>query len=568
MSNAKLLYGINDEPGFWKSVFLGLQHVMLVFSGSVLMPVVICRSTGTSAEQTEYIIFATIIITAVSSFIQVRRFGKIGAGYLLFMGSSGAYWGAVATAVNLHGWDLVAVLSILSAPIELLLSYFYRHLRKIITPVVGGTVIIVIGISLLPIMMELWVGKPDAVDYFSWKRLLIGGITLAVTIAVALNRNRNLRLWSILIGIGMGVLLSIGLDYLDTSQIVNQDWIGLPEGDWPGFYMDFSPSTLSLLLIFMVATFASTIESIGDCISVQKISDPDFKKVDYKSVQGCLYGDGVGNMMAGVLGTVPNTTYSGNIAAIELTGVAAKKVGYYGAAILVLMAFFPKVAYFIAYIPDPVLGGANLLFLSTLLSVGIRLINQHGLTYKTSLITGFSLAMGLLASIGLLYPAGVESGLSVLLNDGIAVSGLTAIGLNAIMLASQKRPRKIVLAKKQSLIEEIAPRIDSVKNKLGITESQVLKLNLSIEEIFAYMCENTQDEEGKVTIKVLNDEDSLKVDITDSEKIEDLDLHDRADQVLEDQPEKLGLLLVKKLTSRFEHLEISGHNYISIEINE
>ena len=100
--NTKLLYGLNDKPGFWKFTFLGLQHVMLVFSESVLMPVVICRSTGTSPEQTEYIIFATIIITAVSSFIQVRRFGKIGAGYLLFMGSSGVYWGAVANAVDLH----------------------------------------------------------------------------------------------------------------------------------------------------------------------------------------------------------------------------------------------------------------------------------------------------------------------------------------------------------------------------------------------------------------------------------------------------------------------------------
>lgn len=567
-SNSRLLYQLDDDPGVWRSIFLGIQHIMLVFGGSVLMPVIICRSTGTSMEQTEYIIFATTIITAVSSFIQVKRFGRIGSGYLLFMGSSGAYWGAIATAVDIKGWDLVAVLSIASAPMEFLVSYFYRYLRKIITPTVGGIVIMIIGLSLLPIMMELWTGQEGAEDYCSPERLVIGGVTLVITLLVALSKFAKLRIWSILIGIGSGIILSWFMGYMDFAAISEQKWMGLPRGEWPGFAFDFSTQSFSLLAIFIIATLASSIESIGDAISVQKVSQPNFRKVDYRSVQGCLNSDGLGNIMAGLVGTVPNTTYSGNIAAIEITGVASRRVGYYAAGILLLMAFFPRLAYFVAYIPDPVLGGANILFMSMLLNVGMQLINQEASNYKTSLIVSVSLAAGLLSSMGMIFPSLFSPGLNVFFTNGIAVGGLTAIMMSGFLLAIQKKPEKIVLKRDVAELRQLSEWLASMKVKKGISESAVLKLELLSEEIFTFLCGNSTENKGDIIFRLYLEDKVLKLDVSDKAMIEDMDTPLDTESVVTTSPEKLGLVLVQKMALEFEHQRISGHNFIHLKIEE
>ncbi len=565
-SSNKLLYKLDDDPGFWRSTLLGLQHIILVFGGSVLMPVIICRSTGTSIEQTEYIIFATTIITAVSSFIQVRRFGKIGSGYLLFMGSSGAYWGAIATTVELKGWALVAVLSIASAPIEFMVSYFYRFLRKIITPMVGGIVIMIISISLLPIMMELWTGTPGSTDYCSPQRLIIGGLTLLITLMVALSKKPKLRIWSILIGIGSGVVLSLLSNYMDFAPLANQKWVGLPRGEWPGLYFDFSAQTLSLLAIFMMATFASSIESIGDAISVQKVSQPDFQKVDYQSVQGCLNSDGLSNILAGLAGTVPNTTYSGNIAAIEITGVASRRVGYYAAGILLLIAFFPKVAYFVAYIPDPVLGGANILFMSMLLNVGMQLINQEASNYKTSLIVSVSLAAGLLSSMGLIFPELFPPEVNVFFTNGIAIGGMVAILMSASLLLLRKKPEKIRLGRQASGLRDLMAWVQVVSKKKGLPAAVSLKIELLSEELFTFLTDHARESKGDITFRTHTDDEFIYLEVNDKATIDDMDAPLETEAVVTTSPEKLGLVLVQKLAAHFEHQRISGYNYIHLKL--
>ena len=563
---SKLLYKLNDNPGFWRSSLLAVQHIILVFSGSVLMPVVICRSTGTSLEQTEYIIFATTIVTAISSFIQVKRFGRVGSGYLLFMGSNAAYWGAIATTVELEGWSMVATLTILSAPVEFIVSYFYRYLRKVITPMVGGVVIMIIALSLLPIMMSLWTGQPDEVDYCSPLRLALGGITLLVTLLVAFSRQSKLRLWSILIGIGVGVLIALFTGYMDFNPISEQKWVGLPRGSWPGFSFEFSTQALSLLGLFMMATLASTVESIGDAISVQQVSQPNFRKVDYKSVQGCLNSDGVGNMLGGLFGTVPNTTYSGNIAAIEITGVASRRVGYYAAVILVLMAFFPKIAYFIAYIPDPVLGGANILFISMLLYVGMQLINREASTYRTNLIVSISLAAGLLASLGLLFPDLMTPALNIFFTNGIAVGGMVAILLSAALLVFQQKPQKIRLSKQDAILPDLNDWTQSVSRKKGLSGSLALKLNLVAEELFTFMAKESQNGVGYITFRAYTDDEHIHLEVNDKADIEDMDTPIESDTAIKTIPDKLGLMLVQKLAAQVEHQRISGHNYIHLKL--
>jgi NCS2 family nucleobase:cation symporter-2/xanthine permease XanP len=384
---------------------------------------------------------------------------------------------------------------------------------------------------------------------------------------VALSKNGKLRIWSILIGVGSGILLSLWMGYMDFTPIVEQKWIGFPRGEWPGISFDFSGQAFSLLIIFMIATLASSIESIGDAISVQKVSHPDFKKVDYASVQGCLNSDGLSNILAGAVGTVPNTTYSGNIAAIEITGVASRRVGYYAAAILALVAFFPKIAYFVAYIPDPVLGGANILFMSMLLNVGMQLISEEASNYKTSLIVSISLAAGLLSSSGLIFPSLFSPAVNVFFTNGIAVGGITAILMNGILMVLRKKPEKINLSKQLDQIPQLQQWLERISHKKGIDKGLTLKVNLIAEELFVFMLNNSSNIDGKMSFRFRYEDEQIQLDMNDKGKVEDVDIPVEMEKVWKDTPEKLGLVLVQKLASEFEHTKISDYNYISIKVN-
>lgn len=566
-SKDRLLYGLNDKPGFWVSVFMGLQNVALVFSGSVVMPIIICKTTNTPPAQTEYIIFATIVLTAFSSFIQIRKFGKIGAGYLIFVGSSGAYWGAVASTVDLKGWAFVAALSLLSAPIEILLSYTYKYFRKIITPMVGGIVILMIAISIMPLMMEMWTGKPSSADYCSGNRFLIGGVTMVTILIIASLRKAKLRIWSILIGMLAGTIVSIFTGDFNQEAMQSVSWVGLPKGEWQGIDFDFSPTTLTLLFSFIIATIASTVESIGDSITVQKLSNPNFKKVDYESVQGCLYSDALGTMLSGLAGTVPNTTYSGNIAAIKLTGVASKKVGYYGVVILLLLAFFPKIAYLLIYIPEPILGASSIVILGTLASASIQLIGQERLDYRKSIVVGVSISVGILASRNLLFPAIIPEGLRPLLSDGIVISGFVAIIFNSIYQLTATNKIKFQLVKDTAQVHKLQKEIEKNARTLKLNDEVRFKLELVLEELFVFICsQSTSHESRKVRFVLSYDSEKVDVEITDREKLEDVDLTEYDPGIIETNFEKLGLVIANKFSDDLKHIRISNENFITFNI--
>lgn len=559
----KLLYSINEKPPFLLNLFLGLQHAVLLVPGSIMAALIVANILNLPPSQKHMITFATMLITGVASLIQIKKIGRIGSGYLLFLGTSAAYLGAAIPAGFMGGFALIATMTILTAPLEILLSYFLWYVRKVVTANLGGIVIILIAISVIPVMMDMWNGTSGSENYCSNENLIAGLVTIVFTLVFAIFGTKYMRLWSPIIGIIAGVISATILGISDFSSLKQYPLFGLPQGKW--IFPDFNLSVkhIPIFFSFLFATFASTVESIGDAIIAQDASESDFKKVDYEAVQGCLFADGVGNVLSGICGTMPNTTYSGNIAVVKLTGVASRTVGYAASFFMIILAFMPKFVYSLTLIPGPILAASTLIFMGLLFASGIKLIAESGIDYDASIIIGVSLTVGIISTFKLFFPALIHDSLKPFLENGVATGGITALILTFIMRLRPAKKSSIKLQNNLDELPNLRTFVDEISPKFKLDKSQIFNLQLACEEVFAFL--QNSNSNSPISFHFEQKDKNLLIEVTDRSDIIDIDQID-PDLIIERKPEELGLLLLNKLTKNIKHLRIGNHNSIMFEV--
>jgi xanthine permease XanP len=560
-----LYYGLNDKPPLHISFLLALQNLILVIPGTIIAPLIIIKALNLPDADKEMIIFMSILMSGISTFIQIKKIGKLGSGYVLFMGTSGAFISVSIAAGMAGGFGLISAMAILSAPLEIVLSYFLRYVRKIITPAIGGIAIILIAISLLPIFMNLWTGIPGTEAYYSSANLITGGVTIVVTILFAIFGSCKVRLWSPIMGIMAGIICGYITGITDFSPLKNYPWIGIPQGKmiFPDF--NFQPHHLPIFFSFLFATLASTLETVGDTITIQSVSQENMRKVDYEAIQGSLYADGFSSMLSAVFGSIANTTYSGNIAVVSITGVAARQVGIIASVLLATLAFFPKLIYSITYIPDPVMGGSSLVLLAVLFASGIKLIGSTTLDHKQGMIIGISLTVGIISTFQLFFQDLLAESLKPFLNNGIATGGFTAVGLNFLTKFRLKKRMSIKLKYDLSELVELQQILFRLKTDYNLNDEQFYGLQLCCEEIFAFLSLENSEAQGMVSFSFLIEEEGVRVYIKDTSDTKDIDLVEQQEITSENQTE-LGLVLVNRIAEELEHIKIGNHNEISFVI--
>ena len=570
-NNRTLLYAVDENPPHWLTFVLSFQHVLLMFNGIIIVPAIISTAFDVRPEQIAYLIFATIIVTSVTTWIQAVRLGRIGSGYALFMGVSGTFFACTLDAIAVGGLALVATLCLLAAPVEFLFAYFLRHLRNIITPSVGGVVVMLVTVMVVPIGLEMWTGPKGKPGYGSWENLLVGVFTFSTIMGIAVFGGSQIRLWAPILGTAVGYGAAGLWGLVDYSHLASAPWVGLPLGEWPGFQFQLSAEAIPILITFGFATLVGTIESVGDSMAVQRISERNFKKVDYDRVQGCLYADGVGNCLAGLTGTIPNTTYSGNIAILELTGVASRRIGIYGAGILLVLAFCPKVSALIVSIPSPVLGASLVFLMGMLFATGVQLAVSAGVNYQIGVVIGVSFSVGLMMQTGQFFPDILPSSFEPVMTNGLVMGGITAVILNAAFHVFPRSHATIRLKPDPDRISTLNNFIEEQASSLGLSSSQANAVQLACEEVFMHICRNSEGptETNEVHIQLVSREDHIQIDVEDRSRVSDVD-----DPIAMPQPEvateteldQLGLILLNKVAKEVSHIRISGYNCISFKI--
>ncbi len=350
--SSRILYQPDERPPQVLAFGLGCQQAALCIAAVVLTPVIVIRAADGGEPYLSWAVFAALSISGLATILQAVRVGSVGAGYPLLMGTSGTFIAVCVTALADGGPGMLATLVFVSALFQFVLSSRLAWLRRLITPTVAGTVLMLIAVTVMPIVFDMLKDVPE--DAAPAAAPVSAAVTLAAIAVLALRAPGALRLWAPVAALALGCVTASFFGLYDTRLVLEADWVGVPRGGWPGFDLGFGPTFWALLPAFVFATLVGAIETIGDSMAIQGVSWRKPRATDFREVQGAVAADGVGNLLSGLAGTVPNTTYSTSIAITELTGIAARSVGVWMGAAFVVVAFLPKAAALLLAVPGPV----------------------------------------------------------------------------------------------------------------------------------------------------------------------------------------------------------------------
>ncbi len=424
-----LIYKIEDKPSFKDAVFAAFQHLLAIFVAIITPPLIIAGALNLDLETTSFLVSMALFASGVSTFIQCRRVGPLGAGLLCVQGTSFSFIGPIISAGLAGGLPLIFGCTIAAAPVEMIVSRTFRYLKQIITPLVSGIVVLLIGLSLIKVGIISCGGGNAAMSdgtFGNWQNLSIAALVLVSVLFFNKSKNKYIRMSSIVLGLLVGYVLAYILGRVDLSgmETTKIALLNIPVPFKYGLSLNLS-SFIAIGLIYLI----TAIEATGDITANSMISGEPVEGDKYiKRVSGGVLADGFNSLLAGVFNSFPNSIFAQNNGLIQLTGVASRRVGYYIAAILIVLGLFPGIGLIFSLMPDPVLGGATLLMFGTVAAAGIRIIAAQDIDRKATMILAISLSLGL----------GVELMPDILRNisldlRGIFSSGITTGGLAAII---------------------------------------------------------------------------------------------------------------------------------------
>ena len=454
--NQDIRYEPDERPPRLLAAGLGFQYAMLAVAGIVLTPTIMIKVAGGSDAYLTWAVFAALVISGVTTAIQAVRIGRLGAGYILLMGSTSAFLAICVSALERGGPGLLASLIVISSLFQFALAAKLALFRRIFTPTVAGTVLMLIPVTVAPLILGRLTDVPEGVAPAAAP--VTAGVTLVVMVALALRTAGAWRLWAPVIGLGVGSLTGgLAFGIYDTTHVLEAGWTGLPAVAWPGFDLSFGPDFWALLPAFVLVTFVGALDTIGDSIAIQQVSWRRPRAIDFRAIQGALTADGLGNLLSGIAGTVPNTTYGLSISVAELTGVTARSVGVCVGAIFIVLAFLPKFVAVIVAIPGPAVAAYFIVLVAILFTLGMKILLHDGLDYRKGFVAGLAFWMGVAFQLDWIFPEYFQGPWSELLGNGMTVGGFTVIFLLLFVEFTSSRRRRI----RTGLNVEAYPKIDA-----------------------------------------------------------------------------------------------------------
>ncbi|NEQ21731.1 MAG: purine permease [Microcoleus sp. SIO2G3] len=438
VSSSKLIYGLDDRPPVPEAIFVAIQHVLAAFVGIITPPLIIGTSIGLSPTETSYIVSMSLFISGLATFLQVKRFGVVGSGLLSLQGTSFAFLGSiigVGTAIAQTGGTpqdaLARIFGVcfVGSFVQIFFSRFLHLARQIISPIVSGTVVLIIGLSLIKtgiVSMAGGIAAQKNGTFGSPQNLALAGLVLGTIVLMNTTGNRYLRMGAIGIGLLVGYIVSIFLGLVDFSIFSKLPLISIPLPLRYGMSFDFA-SFIPFALLYIL----TSIETIGDLTATSAITgQPVEGSLFMRRIKGAILGDGINCLGAALFNTFPVTTFSQNNGVIQMTGVGSRYVGFYIAGILSLLGLLPLVGGLFQSLPQPVLGGATVVMFGAIAVAGIDIVSSVEIGRRELMIIAVSLALGL----GVVYVPEIFDDKPALFKNlfssATATGGLSAVLLN------------------------------------------------------------------------------------------------------------------------------------------
>ena len=427
-----LIYGLEDRPPLRDALFAALQHLLAIFVAIITPPLIIAGALNLDLQTTSFLVSMSLFVSGIATFIQCRRFGPVGCGLLCVQGTSFSFIGPVIAAGMAGGLPAIFGATIAGSVVEMLVSRVLKYMRRIITPLVSGIVVTLIGLSLIRVGITACGGGEAAKaagTFGAFEHIGLSVLVLVVIIFFNRSGNHYLRMSSIVIGLVVGYVASYAMGMVDFSDIQGYGSLNIPVPFRYGVTFDFS-AIVSLGLVYLI----TAIEAYGDITANSLISGQPVEGEKFmKRASGGILADGFNSMLSGVFNSFPNSIFAQNNGMIQLTGVASRYVGFFIGGMLVFLGIFPVVGLVFSLMPEPVLGGATLLMFGTVAAAGIRIIASQNINRKATLVMAISFSLGLSVELVPEILSQLPESVRSIFSSGITTGGLVAILTNAVI---------------------------------------------------------------------------------------------------------------------------------------
>ena len=571
-------YEAHENPPFLATLGYGFQFSLIASATLLVTPVVVAKASGRDDSYLVWMVFASLVVVGVSTLLQVRRIGPIGAGAVLPMFTAAFSIPFCISALVDGGPATLMTLVLVTAAIQMIISRWLFLLRRLVTPVLGGTVMMVLSITLASVIPRLLdeVALVDPVGAH-----LTALATIGVVAVFILRGSAVLRLWGPVVGIVAGCVVAAVFGFYSAEIVIEAPWVGIPS-QWPGMGLDFGFAFWTLLPAFLFLGIIISIQANGEAITHQRVAWREERAVDFRQVQGALAGVGMTNLLAGLAGTVPNIINSGASSFAQTTGVASRRVGYTIGCIFIAMAFLPKVSGLLSTIPGPVMAGYLVVMSGTLFVDGARLVIQSEQNRQRVLVAGVCFWIGASFQFGLFSLPDVGPVWGALLGSGITTGGLAVVVM--ILYLEFTNPRHMRFRSKLDIeslpeLNEFITRFadsrgwdDAMKARLSAVAEETL-LTLAPLDLTSFDLEEDGDEEPteERQLIVLASSEGEVADLEfigggSEENVEDqvrqLQQHDEETPV----EHELSLRLLRSYASSVEHHQYHDTDIITVRV--
>ena len=570
--NENIRYEPDEKPPSLVAVGAGFQAAMIILAPVVLTVVIVARIAEQPESYLSWAVFAALLVCGATTILQAVRVGPVGAGHVLMMGTSGAFIAVCVAALVEGGPSTMASLIVVSSLVQFVLAARLSLLRRIFTPVVSGTVIMLIPVTVAPIVFDALKDVPNGTSPAAAPTAALA--TLVTVAALVLRASPAWRLWSPLIGIAVGCVVAAFYGLYDVEQVLDASWIGIPLSAWPGFDLTPGVEFWALLPAFVVVTIVGAIETIGDGVAIQRVSQRRPRATDFRVVQGALNADGVGNLLSGIGGTLPNTTYSTSVSLAEVTGIGARRVGVVIGIVIAVLAFFPKATALLIAIPGPVAAAYVIILLALLFVQGMKIIIQDGVDHRKATVVGLSFWIGVGFQNQAIFPDLLGEGfLSVLLGNGMTAGAVVAIIMMMFIEMASPRRRRLAVALDIAALPRIDEFLRGFASKAGWDDASTQRLTLVGEETLSGLLSDEGDDftEGKaqrLIVTARSDGGAAEVEFVAASGEENLE--DRLAYLGEmpDIPDarEISFRLLRHYASSVRHQKYHGVDVITVRV--
>ncbi|MCB8814908.1 nucleobase:cation symporter-2 family protein [Desulfosporosinus shakirovi] len=415
-----------------KLFLYGLQHVLAMYAGAVAVPLIIAGAAKLTPEQTAFLINADLFTCGIATLLQTLGIWKIGIKIPVIQGVTFAAVTPMVIMAQSGGMTMIFGSVIVAGLFTFLAAPFFSKLIRFFPPIVTGTIITIIGISLLPVGINWAAGGTGNKDFGSLTFIFVATVVLVSILLINKLFTGFLSHIAVLLGLIVGLIVAIPFGLVSFAGVADAPWIGITTPFYFGFPIFDVGAIISMILVMLVVM----VESTGDFLAIGEMVG---KKIGQDELTAGLRADGLATALGGIFNAFPYTAFAQNVGLVGLTGVKSRFVVATSGIILVVLGLFPKMATIIASLPNAVLGGAGIAMFGIVAASGIKTLAKVDFEHNHTniFIVAISIGIGVIPVMVPTFFQHFPSWSQTIMHSGITLGSIVAIVLNAFFNGSK-----------------------------------------------------------------------------------------------------------------------------------